>query len=69
MSRFSPPSLLGHPGLSQAAAAAAAAGHHHLPQIKQELNCRTSNKNSPSKYTLIASIRTFSLVYTVYVCH
>ena len=54
MSRFSPPSLLGHPGLSQAAAAAAAAaGHHHLPQIKQELNCRPSHKNSPSKYTLI----------------
>ena len=50
MSRFSPPSLLGHPGLSQAAAAAAvAAGHHHLPQIKQELNGRPSHKNSPSK--------------------
>jgi len=69
MSRFSPPSLLGHPGLSQAAAAAAAAGHHHLPQIKQELNCRTSNKNSPSKYTLITSRRTLSVVFTVYVCH
>ena len=50
MSRFSPPSLLGHPGLSQAAAAAAAAaGHHHLPQIKQELNGRPSHKNSPCK--------------------
>ena len=50
MSRFAPPSLLGHPGLSQAAAAAAAAaGHHHLPQIKQELNGRPSHKNSPSK--------------------
>ena len=44
MSRFSPSSLLGHPGLSQAAAAAAvAAGHHHLPQIKQELNVRQKN--------------------------
>jgi hypothetical protein len=56
MSRFTPPSLLGHPGLSQAAAAAAAAaGHHHLPQIKQELNFhnKPSHKNSPSKYTLI----------------
>ena len=54
MSRFSPPSLLGHPGLSQAAAAAAAAaGHHHLPQIKQELNYNPSHKNSPCKCTLI----------------
>ena len=69
MSRFSPPSLLGHPGLSQAAAAAAAAGHHHLPQIKQELNCRTSNKNSPSKYSVIIFRRTFSIDFTVYVCH
>ena len=54
LSRFSPPSLLGHPGLSHAqAAAAAAAGHHHLPQIKQELNGRPSHKNSPCKKVLI----------------
>ena len=53
LSRFSPPSLLGHPGLSHAqAAAAAAAGHHHLPQIKQELNGRPSHKNSPCKKSL-----------------
>ena len=53
MSRFSPSSILGHHGLSQAAAAAAvAAGHHHLPQIKQELNCRPSKTNTPSKFLL-----------------
>ena len=52
MSRFSPSTIIGHPGLSQAAAIAEAhaAGSPHLPHIKQELNCRPSQKmNSPSK--------------------